>query len=259
MSVDIRRPLRKYLAHLTAARDANLNEADTAQRLVKIFEDVLGYDAMSEITREMQVKDKYVDIAIKIEDRVKFLVEVKAAGIELRDRHIEQAERYAAENNIRWVLLTNGITWNLYHLTFEEGIDYERAFSVDIAATPIERVCECIGLLHRNSIRKGLHEEFWEHRKALSASSIAKALFTEEALRLVRREIRRREGLLVDEEDLAAAIHGMFSIEAREQIGPYKIRRRRALKKKAKSEGPTTLPAEASLDARVAMKSGETV
>ena len=82
MSVDIRRPLKKYLGHLTAARDANLNEADTAQRLVKIFEDVLGYNPMGEITREMQVKDKYVDIAIKIDGRVKFLVEVKAAGIE---------------------------------------------------------------------------------------------------------------------------------------------------------------------------------
>ena len=69
MSVDIRRPLKKYLGHLTAARDANLNEADTAQRLVKIFEDVLGYNPMGEITREMQVKDKYVDIAIKIEGR----------------------------------------------------------------------------------------------------------------------------------------------------------------------------------------------
>jgi predicted type IV restriction endonuclease len=233
MPVDIRRPLKKYLSHLTAARDANLNEADTSQRLIKVFEDVLGYDPMREITREMQVKDKYVDIAIKVDDRIRLLIEVKAAGVELRDRHIEQAERYAAENNIPWVLLTNGVTWNLYHLTFDEGIDYERAFSVDISTTPIERLCECIGLLHRTSIRKNEHETFWEHRKALSAASIAKSLFTEEALRLLRRDIRRREGMLVDEEDLAAAIHGMFSVEAREQIGPYKIRRRRSVKKKA--------------------------
>lgn len=232
MPVDIRRPLKKYLGHLQSARDANLNEADTAQRLVKVFEDVLGYNAMNEITREMQVKDKYVDIAIKIDGRVRFLVEVKAAAIELRDRHIEQAERYAAENNIPWVLLTNGITWNLYHLTFDEGIDYERAFSVDIATTPIDKLCSCLGLLHRTSIRKEEHEDFWEHRKALSPASIAKSLFSEEALRLLRRDIRKREGMLVDEEDLASAIHSMFSVEAREQIGPYKIRRKRSIKKK---------------------------
>lgn len=55
----------------------------------------------------MNLKDKYVDLAVKIDGTVKFLIEAKSAGTELRDRHIEQAERYAAENNIRWVLLTN--------------------------------------------------------------------------------------------------------------------------------------------------------
>jgi len=109
MPVDIRRPLKKFLPHLLKAQEESLNEADTIQRLVKVFEEVLGYDAMTEITREKQVKDKYVDIAIKIDGAVRLLVEAKAAGTTLRDRHIEQAERYAAEGNIRWVLLTNGV------------------------------------------------------------------------------------------------------------------------------------------------------
>jgi hypothetical protein len=46
---------KKYLPHLLKAQDDNLNEADTVQRIVKVFEDVLGYDALSEITREMEI------------------------------------------------------------------------------------------------------------------------------------------------------------------------------------------------------------
>lgn len=188
MAVDIRRPIKKFLRHLLKAQEENLNEAGTVQRLVKVFEEVLGYDAMTEITREKQVKDKYVDIAIKIDGAVRLLVEAKAAGTILRDRHIGQAERYAAEGNIRWVLLTNGVVWNLYHLSFEEGIEYEHVFVVDLASDPPEKAAELLGLLHRQSIRNAEHEEFWQRRAALSPQSIGKALFTEEALRFIRRE-----------------------------------------------------------------------
>lgn len=227
MSVDTRRSLKKFVPHLLKAREDNLNEADTCQRLMKFFEEVLDYDALTEITREAQIKHKYVDFAIKIDGVTKLLVEAKAAGVTLRDRHIEQAERYASEGNIKWVLLTNGVAWNLYHLTFEEGIEYERAFTVDLSTDPEDRAAELLGLLHRKAIKDGEHERFWEKRAALSPQSIGKALFTETVLRFVRREIRRAEGLLVDQEDLAAAIHNMFTPEAREQIGPLRIRRRR--------------------------------
>jgi len=227
MAVDVRKPLKKFIPHLVAARDQNLNEADIVVRLIKVLEDVLGYDGLSEITREMNLKDKYVDLAVKVDGTVKFLIEAKSAGTELRDRHIEQAERYAAENNIRWVLLTNGIVWNLYHLTFEEGIEYARAFSIDIT-TDLDQCAECLGLLHRTSVRKNGLDDFWAHRVALGPASIGRALFHENTLRLMRREVRKREGLAIDEEDLAKALHDMLSIESREVIGPLKIRRQRA-------------------------------
>ena len=138
-------------------------------------------------------------------------------------------------------MLTNGVAWNLYHLSFEEGIEYERVFAVDLASEPLEKAAELLGLLHRQSIRKGQHEEFWRHRAALSPESIGKALFTEEALRFIRREIRRRQRMLVDEEDLASAIHTMFSPEARERIGPLKIHRKKKLKgAKPKQDLPST-------------------
>lgn len=238
MSIDIRRPLKKFLPHLLQAKSDNLNEADTVQRVIKVFEDVLDYSALTEISRESNIKDKYVDLAIKLEGAIRLLVEVKSAGTILRDRHIEQAQRYASEGNYRWVVLTNGTAWNLYHLTFEEGIEYERVFAADLSEEEtFESSASCLSLLHRSSVRKDAHEKHWEHRLALNAASIGKALFTEEVLRLIRRDIRKREGLLVDEEDLATALHEMFAPEARERIGPMRIKRRRRGPRK---EGPLT-------------------
>lgn len=233
MLVNIRKPLKRFLPRFTEALERNLNEADTVMRLVRCFEEVFGYDPMSDITRETQVKHKYVDVAIKIDGVIRLLVEAKAAGIVLRDRHIEQAERYAAEGNYPWVLLTNGVVWNLYHLTFDEGIEYEKAFSIDLTTTPLDVAADTLAVLHKKSVQKGELDAYWRRRSALGAQSLGAVLFAEPVVKLIRRELRRTEGLLVDEEDLASAIHAILSLETRELIGPVRIRRRRRLSRPA--------------------------
>lgn len=238
--------LKKYVPHLLKAQEDNLNEADTLQIIVKVFEDVLGYDALSEISREMEIKSKYVDLTIKIDAKTRFLVEGKSAGTKLRDRHIEQGERYAAEGNIPWVLLTNGVEWNLYHLNFDEGIEYERVFSATISedADSLGKAADLLGLLHHQAIKAGAHEEFWKKRVALSADSIGKAVFNEYILLFIRRQIRRHQGTLISVEDLADAIYALFSSEAQVQIGPLKIHSRKSVKhpNNKNTEVPATIP-----------------
>jgi hypothetical protein len=70
----------------------------------------------------------------------------------------------------------------------------------------------------------------------------------------MRREVRQKEGLAVDEEDLAKALHDMLSVEAREVIGPMKIRRQRSPRQPKKDAqvvrtGEAAKPHEATEDA----------
>lgn len=232
MAVDIRKSLRRFSRHFLEAREAGMNEADTVLRLCRFFEEVLDYDGLSDISREAEMKSKYVDVCLKIDGRVKLLVEAKASDVALRDRHIEQAQSYAAQNNFRWVLLTNGVEWNLYHLTFEEGIEFERAFAVSLA-TPegVDDAADKLANLHKAAIKKGDLERFWEKAGALGPASIGRALFCHSVLLLLRREIRRDTGILIDSEDLAASVHGMLSQAARDEIGPMRIRKKKSKKK----------------------------
>lgn len=224
MPPEIDKPLKKFLPNLVDARTANLNEADTVQRIIRVFETVLGYDLLQDVSREAQMKNKFVDIAIKVDGAVQLLVEAKSAATVLRDRHIEQAQAYASRNNYRWVVLTNSIDWRLFHLTFEEGIEYELAFAVDLSDAEAFDDAACkLALLHKQSIRKGELEKFWRTAKALGPASIARGLFHEDALNVIRRLVRKHEGFLVDQEDLAKSIHDMLTTEAREQIGPLRI------------------------------------
>jgi hypothetical protein len=107
-----------------------------------------------------------VDLALKSDGAIRFLVEVKSAGTVLREKHTEQAQNYAANSNIRWVLLTKRIAWKLYHLTFEERIQATLAFSVDLAEGVTDKGSELLALFHEQAIRKGELDSFWEHRVA---------------------------------------------------------------------------------------------
>jgi hypothetical protein len=228
MPVDIRKPLKKFIPHFLDARAAKLREAETVQRIERLFEHVLGYDGLTDISREAQIKGKYCDLALKIDGSVRLLVEAKASNEPLRDRHVDQAQSYASRANLQWVVLTNGVEWRLYHLTFEEGIDYEVAFQVNLEDPEgFDDACCKLGLLHKLAIKKGELEDFWRTATALGPESIARGLFQEDTLRVIRRWIRKHEGFLVDPEDLARSIHGILSTEARELIGPLRIGRAR--------------------------------
>ena len=65
---------------------------------------------------------------------------------------------------------------------------------------------------------------------------MGKAIFHESVLRVLRREIRRQCDVLIDPEDLAVAVHEMLSQEARDEIGPLRIRKKRKPKDKPRAK-----------------------
>ena len=241
-SSDVARALKKLVPVLIEAQERNLNEADTRLRVVRLLSDVLGYDELNELSSEQRVRQRFVDYAVEIDGVVRFLIEVKSAKTTLRDRHIEQAERYASQGNIPWVVLTNGIVWNLYHLTFDEGIDYDLAFSVNLSSDRIDEAAALLGVLHRSSVLRGEHERFWSQQLALSPYSLGRALFTDDVMRAIRKAVRANEGFLIDPEDLAKALHELFTPEAREQMGPVKIRRSKKRKPRARHSKSSRKP-----------------
>lgn len=235
MAVDIVKDLKKYLPIFQQAHDQGINEAETSMRINKFFEDVLGYDVFSEISREHVVKERNVDYAIKLNGKVKFFVEVKQAGISLKEKHIEQAENYAANSGIPWVVLTNGLGWQMYHLTFDEGIQGDLVWSVDLMVDDIKDAAAKLGMLHKKAVQKEEIECFYEKVKTLSPRNIVQAIFHESSLKMIRACLKKNSGVRVDEQELVDNIKKMISPETWTVIGDVRItRKRRAAKQKPK-------------------------
>ncbi len=236
--------LKKYAQVFREAKDRNANESDTVMYLIKFFEDVLGYDSLTgEISKEVLVKDRYCDFGIKLSGELKFLVEVKASSNKsLQEKDIEQAENYGSRMGIKWVLLTNGIEWQLYHLSFSEGdgITHDMVFNVNLvenADIDPEKVWNSIGLLEKESIQKGELEDFLSHKKALSPQSLIKTLFTKDVLTVIRRELNRNGEVRLDIDDVVSAIKDVLSKDALMVAGDIGYKRRRKRKKRIKADG----------------------
>ena len=239
MSVDITKDLKKYIPIFQQAKEQNINEAETSLRIGKFLEDVLGYDVFQDITKEHTIKDRYVDYAIKADGKVMFFIEIKQAGIELKEKHIEQASNYAANAGVEWVLLTNGIAWQMYHLTFDEGIQSDLIISTNILA---DDASDKLSLLHKKSILKGEHEDYYSKIKALSPRSIVQAIFQENTLRMIRGHLKKTSGITIEEDDLVNGIKGMISSQTWESIGDVKIKRKRKESRHNVPEQPATEP-----------------
>lgn len=235
--------LRKYAQVFNDARDRNANESDTVMYLIKFFEDVLGYDSLAgDISKEVSIKDRYCDFGIKLDGEFKFLVEVKASSHKtLRTKDIEQAENYGSRMGIKWVLLTNGIEWQLYHLSFSEsdGIGHDMVFSVNLvedAESNPANVWNSLGLLEKESILNDSLEDFLSHKKALSPQSLIKTLFTEDVLTVIRRELNRSGEVRLEITDIVSAIKDVLSKEAIMTAGDIGFKKRRKRKKRSKSD-----------------------
>lgn len=239
--------LSRFATAFREARDRGANESDTVMYLIKFFEDVLGFDPLKgEISKELQIKDRYCDIALKLDGAVRLLVEAKAAGLKsVADKHIEQAENYASRLGVPWVLLTNGIEWRLYHLTFAEGegiahdLAYEVNFLEDIEKGP-DVMWAKLELLTRSSVKKDLLEDFWQQKKVLSASSVVRTLFHEDVLRVVRRLLRKDAEAMLDLQDVFNAVRDVISKEALAEAGDLGIKKRRKRRRKVQRTDITT-------------------
>lgn len=60
--------------------------------------EVFGFDKYSEVTRELCIRGTYCDLAVRIDQKLRFLIEVKAIGTELKDQHVKAGRRLRRES-----------------------------------------------------------------------------------------------------------------------------------------------------------------
>lgn len=234
--------VKRFQPILASAKARDVNEADTATITLDMLSEVFGFDKYSEITGEHAIRGTYVDLAVKLDGKLHFLVEVKAIGQTLEERHVKQAVDYAVNQGVEWVVLTNGAQWRTYKVTYGKPVNQELVMDVDLLALNPRNQghMESLFPLTKEGIAKSALQEHHEQRQATNRYILGAVILGEPVLEAVRREVRRLSpGVRIELEDLRdlvanevlkrEVVDGEKATEARQKVKRAAARKLRSL------------------------------
>lgn len=235
--------LKGFQAVATSHKSKDVSEADTVTLVKDILADVFGFDKYNELTSEQQIRGTYCDLAVKFEGKIRYLIEVKAAGIDLNDSHLRQAVNYGANQGIEWIALTNSIDWRLYRIKFGQPIDFEEVSSFNLLNVNLknEEDQRRLYLLCREGINMDVMGVYHQHTQLLNKFMVGQILLTEPVVCTIRREMRRLfPELKVDADNISDLL--VNEVLKREVIEGDKVKEtqqkiKKAINKIAKASG----------------------
>jgi predicted type IV restriction endonuclease len=190
----IRSAIRQFSKPLADLVHRDANEGDTRLLVTDFLCDGLGYDKYEDLTTEFAVRGEFADYGVRIDKQLVAFIEVKRAAQKLNVRHLRQVETYAVKEGLEWVILTNGQTWQAYHVFAATGQQAEvhLALEVDLLSdmAPAKKV-EGLFYLHRAALKRELISDLWKRKAATAPTAMADVLLSEPVIDAVRKEVRR--------------------------------------------------------------------
>lgn len=203
---------KKILPVIYDARDKKINESNTRMVLDKIFIEIFGY-RMDEVKAEQEIQGRWADYVLAVNDNDALVVEVKKAGMPLKSKQVFQATSYGAYSGIEWVLLTNLVEWQVYHIAVQDKVESNLVFSVDLSSGITQQDASSLVLISRYGMsRKNLIEKEHLQANALSADSIISSIMTEDVIVKIRQVIKRDKGITLTNEQVKEALETILNL-----------------------------------------------
>jgi len=196
--------LQKYKKILKKAQDKDVNESDTVVIITDMLEEIFGYDKYDEITSEYAIKSTFCDLAILIEDNLKFLIEVKAIGINLKENHLNQALAYGAKEGLSWIILTNGVIWEVYHVVMSPKLEAELLYKIDLLELDFRQkdVTENLFVISKEGQSKNAIDELNEKVNIMNKHMLSAALTEDSVINAIRLQLNKLSSIKTNSEDI---------------------------------------------------------
>jgi predicted type IV restriction endonuclease len=200
----VRSGIRRFAKPLADLIDRDANEGDTRMLVNRMLTDVFGFDEFSELTTEYSVKGEFADYGIRIDRDLVAFVEVKRVATKLGAKHLRQAQMYAVNEGVEWVILTNGADWRVYHLSAGLPVEIDLALDVSLVGEePLGKKVDQLFYLTREALKRHQLDEVWKAKRATSPKSLANVITSPPVVEAVRRELRRTTRQRVEADEIA--------------------------------------------------------
>lgn len=201
--------LKDYKRKYIKKQFAELDESATRIMTNSFLTEVLGYKELDEIKTEYNIRGEYADYVVQLARKKQFVIEVKSIQIDLSDKHLRQSMSYAANEGIDWIILTNGRSFQIYRVIFNKPIRNELLINMDLLnASPaqLKNYADVLVLFTKKAVLKNEHEQYWLRSVALSPKNLSKLLYSEEVVRMIKREIKKNNGIYIEPETIKESL-----------------------------------------------------
>jgi len=205
----IKLSLPKFQKVLAIAKARDLNESDTVAIITDILAEVFGYDKYLEVTSELAIRGTYCDLAIKLGDKFQYLIECKAIGTELKESHLRQAIGYGANKGIQWIILTNGLDWQIFRLRFEQPIawDLVTRFDMSTISSKNERDMEKLVIVTKEGVEKDARSDLYEKAQCVNRFVVGSLILSDIVVGVLKRELRKlADGISIEDTEVSALL-----------------------------------------------------
>jgi hypothetical protein len=226
--------VKKYQPIIKGLKAKDINESDTVSVVTDILADLFGYDKYNEITSEYRIKSTFCDLAIKIDNEPRFLIEVKAMNLDLKADHIKQAVDYGSNKGTDWIILTNGVIWKVFKIIFGKPVSNELVYELNLMEISLRKDSdiEPLFMLSKESISKSILEDYHAKKQVLNKFAIGNLLITEPVLDALRKVVKKMNPEVKADNDIFKEIlenevikreifEGEKAIEAKKKLNKY--------------------------------------
>lgn len=195
--------LPKIQKVIEQAKNRDINEADTVVIVSDVLTNIFGYDKYTEVTREYAIKGTFCDLAVKVDDKLVFLIEVKAIGITLQEKHYQQALDYGANNGTEYIVLTNGLIWKIYKVKFEKPIRTELVCEFNLSELKVKNQSDIdkLYILCKEGIKKNAIDEFAQHKMVVNRYYIGAIIQSSACVETIKKELKKVNPLIKADDD----------------------------------------------------------
>jgi predicted type IV restriction endonuclease len=224
------------------------NEAETRRRVERIFESVMGYDVFQHLSRERAVKGagetEHCDFSLQMEPGTDakpiIMIELKRASVALAIKHLKQVASYAINAGCEWILLTNGIEWQLHHVAFGQPPETKLIMKWNLLQDDVKDLVGKFDVIGYKNIKKNGLSLLWQKTHVLRPLSLIKAIMSEDSLNFIRRTLKKENDVNVTPEDIVSAFRKLLNEVAAQEMEQIKICLPESVSRKRKpQEKPT--------------------
>lgn len=194
--------IKKYvtLVQNLVAKGKSSTEEDARIVINDILGDVLGYDKYNDLKTEFKDRNGRLDYVVKLsegpnckkKDKYDFVIEAKAACIDLKEDHINQALTYCLTANIDYFILTNAKLWHLYKVCKSKSKnDASLIWEVNLnAGEDFEVLIDEMYVLSKHAYIDDKWEFISEHSKATDTGDIMAVIYSDKFLKSICKTLK---------------------------------------------------------------------